>query len=44
MRNSPDLKFSDIPGFKFFVAWGIFVLAMMAGVIFVAVHFLAKFW
>lgn len=42
--NSPQLKFSDIPGFKFFVAWGIFVALMAVGMVAVALHFLAKFW
>ena len=39
-----ELPIPKLPFFKLFIAWTIFVMALMGGLIYVAVHFIAKFW
>jgi len=38
------LDLPQLPFFKLFIAWTLFVMAFMGGTIYVAAHFLNKFW
>ena len=42
--KAPELKISDLPLFKYFVAWAILVGIGAVAVVAAVVHFVAKFW